>query len=79
MREIETTPDARDWVAAVAAVYDLYPMDVFPPNSDSPDAKAGTWARHVCDLIVKEAHRRLNERNESALYAHQFDGVDSDG
>lgn len=58
----DRTPGAYDFAAAIFTVRDQYPADVFPPDSDSPDAKAGTWARLVCDQIVAEAHRRADAR-----------------
>lgn len=55
-------PTATDWSQAVYSVYETYPPDVFPPDSDSPDAKAGTWARKVCLNIVAEAWRLRTDR-----------------
>lgn len=63
-RRLEATPSAYDWVAAISTVRDRYPADIFPAESDSLDARAGTWARTVCDAIVAEAHRRLADRRE---------------
>lgn len=60
----DLVPTALDWVMAVGSVYDTYPADVFPPDSDSRDARAGTWARMVCENIIREAHRRAEERTD---------------
>lgn len=43
--------------AAVDYVRSLYPEDVFPPDSDSIDAKSAKWARMVCDNIKREAEK----------------------
>lgn len=61
---VDRTPGAFDWAMAISTIRDQYPADIFPPYSDSPDAKAGTWARAICDQIVAEAHRRVDARND---------------
>lgn len=50
----DDVPTALDWVMAVNSIYETYPADIFPPDSDSPDARAGTWARKVCENIIRE-------------------------
>ena len=50
-------PTAEEWEQAVANIHNQYPADIFPPDSDSPDAKAGTWARRVCVQVITEAWR----------------------
>ncbi len=43
---------ARRWEDAVATVRAHYPAAVSPAGSPSPDARAGTLARRVCDQIT---------------------------
>lgn len=38
-----------------------YPEDVFPPDSESVDAKSAAWARMVCDNIRGTAQDILGE------------------
>lgn len=59
-------PSAEDWEQAVANIFEHYPPDVFPPDSGSPDAKAGTWARKVCLNIITEAWRLNTARLEDS-------------
>lgn len=62
-------PTAEEWEQAVTNIFEHYPAEIFPPDSDSPDAKAGTWARKICLSIITEAWRLNTEH-----YAAQSDG-----
>ncbi len=42
------------WEHAIKSVRGYYPESIFPPDSDSVDAQSGTFARLVCDNIVRE-------------------------
>jgi hypothetical protein len=46
---------AEDWERAVRWQLLNYPPDIFPPNSDSVDARSGTFARKVCNGIIERA------------------------
>lgn len=69
MTEAENLPTASDWERAVNRIYETYPSDVFPPDSDSPDAKAGTWARKVCLNVIAEAWRIRSDRIDGSQRA----------
>lgn len=58
-------PRADDWERAVLWMRQHYPESVFPPDSDSQDAKSGTFARKICDGIVRRAQQYANLRGES--------------
>jgi hypothetical protein len=60
-------PSAEDWEQAVSNIFDYYPPDIFPPDSDSPDAKAGTWARKICLNIITEAWRVNTARIDGSV------------
>jgi hypothetical protein len=57
-------PSAEDWAEAVRQVRSHYPEDVFPAFSTSTDAKSGTFARHLCDLIQQIAYGVMVDRRE---------------
>jgi hypothetical protein len=61
----DTVPSAEDWRRAVDWVEAQYPPAVFPPDSDSLDARSGTFARHVCRNIRKEARRIMEARPDA--------------
>lgn len=72
-------PTATDWEQAVNRIYETYPSDIFPPDSDSPDAKAGTWARKVCLNIITEAWRIRTDRAEKANHERWYGPGHIDG
>jgi hypothetical protein len=62
-----SVPSAEDWRRAVDWTEAQYPPAVFPPDSDSLDARSGTFARHVCRNIRKEARRIMDARTDGEL------------
>jgi len=46
-----------EWEAAVRYLHGHYPEDVFPPNSNTPDAKAGTFARRLLGWLLDPVER----------------------
>jgi hypothetical protein len=68
----DTVPSAEDWRRAVDWVEAQYPPAVFPPDSDSLDARSGTFARHVCRNIRKEARRIMDARSEGPLHCTAY-------
>lgn len=62
IRDDAVAAERAKWERAVAYVRSAYPEDVFPNESDSIDAKAGTMARIVCDSVL---HARLLEEPDA--------------
>jgi len=55
---IEALEMERDeWEAATRNLLEHYPEDVFPPNSNTPDAKAGTFARRLLGCLLDPVER----------------------
>ena len=55
---IEGLEHERDeWEAATRNLQEHYPEDVFPPESKSPDAKAGTFARRLLGWLLDPVER----------------------
>jgi hypothetical protein len=55
---IEALGKERDeWEAATRNLLEHYPEDVFPPNSNTPDAKAGTFARRLLTWLLDPVER----------------------
>jgi len=55
---IEALRKERDeWEAATRNLLEHYPEDVFPPNSNTPDAKAGTFARRLLTWLLDPVER----------------------
>lgn len=54
-RMLPRTREPSVWEQAVADVRRRYPADVFPYESTSRDARSGTFARQLCDAIVRRA------------------------
>lgn len=46
-----------EWEAATRHLLEHYPEDVFPPNSNTPDAKAGTFARRLLGWLLNPVER----------------------
>ena len=46
-----------EWGAATRYLQGHYPEDVFPPNSNTPDAKAGTFARRLLGWLLDPVER----------------------
>ena len=46
-----------EWGAATRYLQGHYPEDVFPPNSNTPDAKAGTFARRLLTWLLDPVER----------------------
>jgi hypothetical protein len=56
-----------EWGAAARYLLAHYPEDVFPATSDSPDAKAGTFARRILTWLLDPAERtRLADLDDAA-------------
>jgi len=55
IEELEIERD--EWEAAVRYLHGHYPEDVFPPNSNTPDAKAGTFARRLLGWLLDPVER----------------------
>jgi hypothetical protein len=49
--------ECNEWDAAARHLLEHYPEDVFPPNSDTPDAKAGTFARRLLTWLLDPVER----------------------
>jgi hypothetical protein len=49
--------EPNEWQAATRHLLEHYPEDVFPPNSNTPDAKAGTFARRLLTWLLDPAER----------------------
>ena len=54
----------RTWLNAIEHIRAHYPESVFRPDSPSPDARAGSFARKTCDNIENYA-RALFEDDPS--------------
>ena len=53
----ELEKDREEWGAATRYLQGHYPEDVFPPNSNTPDAKAGTFARRLLGWLLDPVER----------------------
>ena len=49
--------EPNEWQAATRHLLEHYPEDVFPPNSNTPDAKAGTFARRLLTWLLDPVER----------------------
>ena len=49
--------DRDEWSGAARHLLEHYPEDVFPPNSNTPDAKAGTFARRLLTWLLDPVER----------------------
>jgi len=57
-RATETPKRERDdWNLAVRCLLEHYPEDIFPPDSNSPDAKAGSFARRILTWLLDPIER----------------------
>lgn len=68
----------RRWRQAVAEVRAHYPEDIFPATSPSLDARSGTFARSLCDQIVRLADA-LRDNEERWYGTAHSDGSEGDG
>jgi hypothetical protein len=63
-----------EWDAAARYLLAHYPEDIFPATSDSPDAKAATFARRVLTWLLDPAERtRLADLDDAAARAEEKD------
>lgn len=49
--------DRDEWSGAARHLLEHYPEDVFPPNGNTPDAKAGTFARRLLTWLLDPVER----------------------
>jgi hypothetical protein len=61
----DNCPCCGTWLIAVEHIRAHYPESVFRPDSPSPDARAGSFARKTCDNIENYARALFEDETST--------------